>query len=93
MSWQYLQRLTVAISANQAAGTEPILPRNKHRAALLFIAEKDFKISLADAGVIGMPILATLGHSLGGDYCPQNPIYLVSGSGIVAGDSLMIWEA
>lgn len=84
---------SIVLTAAQAAGTDPLVAANPARRALQFAGSVDFKVALAAGQSAGMPIYGSARDELAGALCPVEAIYLVAGSGAVAGGTIVIWEA
>lgn len=84
---------TFALTAAQAAGTDPLIEANADRKALQFRANADFELALAAGQTAGMRIYASARDSLTGAECPRGQLYLVPNSGLPTGSTLTVWEA
>lgn len=83
---------TLTLSAGQAAGTEAIIAANVNRSGLMFRANANFEIAISANALAGMRIYASSRDSLTGPECPLGDLYLVPGTGLVAGNELTVWE-
>jgi hypothetical protein len=94
-----MSRTVVTLTANQAAGTDPVLAANTNRTSLVAgnPTATEGVIDIANPGAgEGMPfpaggIVAFGGHGIqGGPACPTNAIYV---DGFAAADVLTFWES
>lgn len=81
------------LTANQANGTDPIVAANANRKSLLFRAAADFEVALAPGQTAGMRVFASARDGFQPCECPMGALYLVAGSGLLAGNNLTVWEA
>jgi hypothetical protein len=91
----YVQTI-LTLTAGHIAGTVPIVPapaQDVNRRSLQFGADTNFKISLVPGATAGMRVYASARDGFNGQECPAGAIYHVPGSGLIAGATLVIWEA
>jgi len=77
-----------ALTAAQAAGTDPVLAANPYRAALKIVPPKNCTLAYASAAR-GEPLFAGVTNSFVGGDCAANALYV---RGLAAGDVLVILE-
>lgn len=82
----------VTLTANQAAGTDPILAANPNRQGLKLVVPADCGVATASGATIGLPAFAGVAWERSGPECPTNAIYVVGGS-LSTGAVVGIWEA
>lgn len=83
----------VTLTALQAAGIDPLIGANASRQAIQFGASADFKIAPTAGAADGLRIYASARDDLSGKLCPVGAVYLAPSSGLVAGNTVVVWEA
>lgn len=81
---------SIVLSAGQAAGTSPVLPANTGRKALMINPPSDCSLTVSPGSTSGWPLVGRAANSASGEDCPTNALYVY---GLVAGQTLTIWEA
>ncbi|MEO7691301.1 MAG: hypothetical protein ABIS51_18600 [Sphingomonas sp.] len=79
-----------SLTANQAAGTDPIIPLDLDRRILVIVPPADCLLSLTPGGVGDFPLIGGVPNDLAGQLCPVNALYVV---GLAAAARLPIWRA
>lgn len=81
----------ITLTADQAAGTDPILGANSNRDALIVGVDGDCYLTGKSGHTRGWPLISGIPNIIGeGGLCPQNQLWI---SGLVAGSIVSIWEA
>lgn len=84
---------TVVLTAAQIAGTDPIVAANPNRRALVFGgAAHDFRISRNAGSATGLPVYGSSRDAIEAPV-PIGALYLATGSGFTAGNTITVWEA
>lgn len=78
-----------SLSSLQAAGTSSVLPTNVNRKSLKIVPPADCVLTLTAGSSAGIPLFAGVPNTLAGGDCPTNALYV---TGLVAGNTLVIWE-
>lgn len=86
----FVDRSIVALTAQQAAGTDPVLAANPARRALQIVPPAACMLRLASGAAGGVPLRGDQPNQLAGPSCPTNALYV---TGLAAGALLTILEA
>ncbi len=80
-----------ALTAGQAAGTDPILAANANRSAIKIVPPADCLLRTVSggSGVGGIPLFGGVPNEFSGQSCPMGALYI---TGLAAGAALTIWE-
>ena len=85
-----VDRTVVALTAAQAAGTDPVLLTNPERRSLTLLPSADCRLALSAGATRGLPLSSTAINRFTGAGCPTNALYVI---GLSSGSALIIWEA
>lgn len=85
----YADASIATLSADKAAGTEPVLPPNPARRGVMIVPPVDCRLTLAPGAAGGWPLFAGVPNSIAAPEVPANALYL---AGLPAGASVTIWE-
>lgn len=80
----------VTLTANQAAGIDPVLPANSKRHALMIGVDGDYWVAAASGQTRGWPLIGGVPNLLEPPSCPTNALYIV---GLGQNSIVSIWEA
>jgi len=86
----YTDKTITALTAEQAAGREPILPANPARRALMIRPPDKSDVVITPEAPRGWLMIRDADNHLTGPNCPTNAIYI---TGLVAGVEVIVWEA
>lgn len=75
----YTDATISSLTANQAAGTDPILVANTARKALVINPPAGCGLSLSAGGPVIWPLFANVPNSFSGSDCPTGALYLTTG--------------
>ncbi len=80
-----------SLTANQAAGTAPILAANPNRTAIKIVPPADclLRVVSGGSGVGGIPLFGGVPNDFSGQDCPMGALYI---TGLATGAALTIWE-
>jgi hypothetical protein len=86
----FTDRSISSLSANQAAGTEAVLPGNADRIALKIVPPADCRLGITSGAATGTPLYGGVENTFDGLGCPTNALYI---GGLTTGAAVLIWEA
>lgn len=84
----FTDRSVGALSAQQAAGTAPILGANPSRTSLKIVPRYDSVLKIAANAISGIPLYGWVENTFTGSECPANELFIEG----QVGQPVVIWE-